>query len=229
MKFSCIVFENFFQSLLQKLFCWSLISAGLSSLTITFVTHLTLHEDVQFFFPIAVQIAYFFITGISYIIASRKDIRKPVLETKIWKVWLLRIFVILGLLSYMLSFMTYILNPQKERMKSKVFMTVLSIEIKVSDILYWGQLSASCKFVSWLIDQEIEESKRRPVKIGLVYFLLIGFSSLTIIVLKLDYIYWIFTLRLVEFSFMILSNVVFAIIAGIKREIFTPECVVECV
>ena len=55
--------------------------------------------------------------------------------------------------------MAYILDPEKERTKSRIIITILSIEIRLSDISNWGQLTALCKFVSILIDQEIEESK----------------------------------------------------------------------
>jgi hypothetical protein len=232
MTFLCIsqyFFPSFPKSVLQTLFLWSLISAALASLTICFVTMLTLNQDVLFLFPIGVQVAYFLVIGLSYIVASRKDMRKPVSEPKLWKVWLLRIFVVLALLFYMLSFMTYILAPERERVKSKIIITILTIDLKLSDISYWGQLTALCKFISLLIDKEIEESKRRQFKIALICFLLVGLSSLTIIVLKLDYVIWILTLRVVEVSFMILCNVIFAIIAGFQREVFTPECAAECV
>jgi len=145
---------------------------------------LTFNQDVLFLFPISVQITYFLVIGLAYIVASRKDVRKPVSESKLWKVWFLRIFVVLALLFYMLSFMTYILYPFRERLKSKVIMTILSTDIRLSDISYWGQLIALCKFVSFLIDKEMEESKRRPFKLALICFLFIGFSCLTIIILK---------------------------------------------
>jgi hypothetical protein len=223
MTFLCIFphfFPSFTKSVLQTLFLWSLISASLASLTISFVTMLTFNQDVLFLFPIGVQVAYFLVTGIAYVVAARKDIRKAVSEPRLWKVWLIRVFVILALLFYMLSFMTYVLNPERERVKSKVIMTILSIDLKLTDISNWGQLTALCKFVSILIDQEIEESKRKPFKVALICFLLIGFSCLTIM-------YWIVTLRIVEVSFLILCNVVFAIIAGFQREVFTPECAAE--
>ena len=130
------------------------------------------------------------------------------------------------ILRIIFTFMAYILDPEKERTKSRIIITILSIEIRLSDISNWGQLTALCKFVSILIDQEIEESKRRPFKVALICFLLIGFCCLTIIVLKLEYVYWIVTLRLVEISFLIFCNGVLAIIAGFQREVFTPECVV---
>jgi len=229
MTFLCIsqlFFPGFTESVLQTLFWWSLISAALASLTICFVTMLVSQQDVLFLFPIGVQVAYFLVTGIAYVVAARKDIRKPVSEPKLWKVWLVRNFIVLALLFYMLSFMTYILDPERERIKSKVIITILSIDLKLTDISYWGQLTALCKFVSLLIDKEMEESKRKPFKVALICFLLIGFSCLTIIVLKLDYVYWIVMLRIVEVSFLILCNVLFAIIAGFQREVFTPECVV---
>jgi len=229
MTFLCIsqiFFPGFTESVLQTLFWWSLISATLASLTICFVTMLVSQQDVLFLFPIGVQVTYFLVTGIAYVVAARKDVRKPVSEPKLWKVWLVRNFIVLALLFYMLSFMTYILDPERERIRSKVIITILSIDLKLTDISYWGQLTALCKFVSLLIDKEMEESKRKPFKVALICFLLIGFSCLTIIVLKLDYVYWIVMLRIVEVSFLILCNVLFAIIAGFQREVFTPECVV---
>lgn len=232
MTFLCIsphFFPSFTDSVLQTLFLWSLISATLASLTICFVTMLVSQQDVLFLFPIGVQVTYFLVTGIAYVVAARKDMRKPVSEPKLWKVWLLRIFVVLALLFYMLSFMTYILNPERERLKSKVIITILSIDLKLTDISYWGQLTAMCKFLSILIDKEMEESKRRPFKVALICFLLIGFSCLATIVLKIDYVYWLVTLRIVEVSFMILCNIVFATIAGFQREVFTPQCAAECV
>lgn len=232
MTFICIsphFFPSFTDRVLQTLFWWSLISATLASLTICFVTMLVSQQDVLFLFPIGVQVTYFLVTGIAYVVAARKDVRKPVAESKLWKVWLIRIFVVLALLFYMLSFMTYILNPERERVKSKVIITILSIDLKLSDISYWGQLTAMCKFISILIDKEMEESKRRPFKIALICFLLIGFSCLVTIVLKIDYVYWIVTLRIVEVSFMILCNIVFATIAGFQREVFAPQCAAECV
>lgn len=232
MTFICIsrlFFPGFTESVLQTLFWWSLISAALASLTICFVTMLVFKQDVLFLFPIGVQVAYFVVTGIAYVVAARKDIRKPVSEPKLWKVWLVRILIVLALLFYMLSFMTYIINPERERVQSKVIITILSIDLKLTDISYWGQLTALCKFVSFLIDKEMEESKRRPFKVALICFLLIGFSCLATIVLKIDHLYWIVTLRIVEVSFMIICNIVFAIIAGFQREVFTPQCAAECV
>jgi hypothetical protein len=222
-------FPNSEESYLQKLFFWMLIYAGLSSLTITLVTSLTNQTDVDLFFPIAVQIVFFLVAGVAYLFASRKDIRKAVSETKMWKVRLIRIFAVTTLLIYMITFMSYVLNPYNTRKQSKVVSTILTVNIKLSDISNWGQLTALCKFVSLLIDNEMDKSKRRPFKIALFCFLLIGFSCLTVIALKLEYIYWIVTLRLVEISFLILCNMVFSIISGIQREIFSPERAVECV
>jgi hypothetical protein len=222
-------FPNSEESYLQKLYFWMLIYAGLSSLTITLVTSLTYQTDVDLFFPIAVQIVFFLVAGVAYLFASRKDIRKAVSETKMWKVRLIRIFAVTTLLIYMITFMSYVLNPYNTRKQSKVVSTILTVNIKLSDISNWGQLTALCKFVSLLIDNEMDKSKRRPFKIALFCFLLIGFSCLTVIALKLEYIYWIVTLRLVEISFLILCNMVFSIISGIQREIFSPERAVECV
>lgn len=216
-------------SVLETLFFWSIVSAGLSSLTITFVSCIVINQNVQILFPIGLQIAYFLFTGVAYCIASRKDIRKAVCEPKVWKVRLLRIFVVLAMLLYTMSFMGYILYPARERLTSKVIVTILSIDLKVTDVTYWAQLTALCKFVSLLIDMEMHVQKRKFYKIALICFLLIGFSSLTIIVLALDNIYRIVTLRLLELSFLFLSNIIFSIIAGIQREVFTPHSAAECV
>jgi hypothetical protein len=222
-------FPNSAESYLQTLFFWMFIYAGLSSLSITLVTSLTYQPEIDFFFPMAVQIVFFLVAGVAYVFASRKDIRKAVSETKIWKVKLIRIFAVMTLLMYMITFMSYVLNPYITRQQSKVVITILSVNIKLSDISNWGHLTALCKFVSLLIDKEMDKSKRRPFKIALICFLLIGFSCLTVIALKLEYIYWMVTLRLVEISFLILCNIVFSIISGIQREIFSPESAVECV
>jgi hypothetical protein len=222
------IFPNPADRILQKLFFWVVIYALVSSLAITLVTSLTNVRDVQLLFPLSVEIVFFLVTGAAYVYACRKDKRKAVSETKAWKVSLVRIFVVLALLFYMMSFMTYILDPFKVREQSKTVITILSLNVRFSDISNWGQLTALCKFVSLLIDKEMDEGKRRPFKIALLCFLLIGFSCLTVIALKLEYGWWIGTLRLVEVAFLLLCNLVFSVISGIEREVFSPESG-ECV
>ena len=222
-------FPNPADRILQKLFFWMVIYALLSSLTITLVTSLTREREIDLFFPLTVEIIFFMVTGTSYVYACRKDKRKAVSETNIWKVSLVRSFVVFALLFYMVSFMTYVLDPFKVREKSKIVITILSLNVRFSDISNWGQLTALVKFVSLLIDKEMDEGKRRPFKIALLCFLMIGFSCLTVISLRLEYGWWIGTLRLVEVSFLLLCNLVFSIISGIEREVFSPDTVHECV
>ena len=222
-------FPNPADSILQKLFFWVMIYALVSSLAITLVTSLTNIRNVQLLFPLSVELVFFMVTGAAYVYACRKDKRKAVSETKVWKVSLVRIFVVFALLFYMVSFMTYILDPFKVRENSKIVITILSLNVRFSDISNWGQLTALVKFVSLLIDKEMDEGKRRPFKIALLCFLMAGFSCLTVISLRVEYGWWIGTLRLVEVAFLLLCNLVFSIISGIEREVFSPDTVHECV
>lgn len=201
-------FNIVFPSLLAKVFASNYIVGIVLMLTTGLIRGLSKNEDLLFRFPLYTPVSYFLFVGISNVLASYKDVRKPIdMHPRYARI--IRAFVLWGWLSFLWLSANFLsdLNFKNDTLFASFYFLIV---IAINAILYYYP------------QIEIESYYLQRWRIGLLAVCILYIQTFFAILLELDNTFKILTLRLIEVSYFMISNCIISMMAGLDREIVGP-------
>jgi len=208
MRFCCC-FNFFFPStLLARVFALNYVLGCILLLSIGLIRILSSNQDLLFRFPVYTHVSYFFWVGISNVLASYKDVRKPV-EINPRYAYILRAFVLwtwLFFVWFSANFLTLLNFKNYALFASFYFFMVIAINAILYDFP----------------KIEISSTKLKQWRIGLFFLAILYVQSFFAIQFEIDNNFKILIFRMIEVSYFVITNCIISMIAGIDREIVGP-------